>query len=302
LWPACIGSKRPSCWAGRRSRPSNSPSDARLWKGSENLHRAELTVLERSNEIERWRRHFLKAAKAAQVARPGGRQPKNDAIGETAKKLGFTRDETRRAKKIARIAPTVQAKLSKLGLDDDQAALVAVAKGPTSKAQRKNLKALVKRKHSSRRKRPTHPNTGKNDQAVEQAAFQAELNHQIEENKKLKIKLDAKRKKLRKLKNALAANGTGAMSIAPATTSPPTVPTQDEATVAISSPSNAPVQPDGSDNLELPPELDRRDSTKAFAVLKAAWDNAPVAARSRFVAEVLGIGGDIDGRPQGQPN
>jgi ParB/RepB/Spo0J family partition protein len=52
---------------------SGSKSDARLWKGSENLHRADLTVLERSIEIERWRRHFREVAKGAQVARPGGR-------------------------------------------------------------------------------------------------------------------------------------------------------------------------------------------------------------------------------------
>ena len=159
----------------------------------------------------------------------------------------------------------------------------------------------MKRKNAPRGKRPTHPNTGKNAQATEEAAFQAELNLQIEENKKLKIKLDAKRKKLRKLKNALAANGTGAMSIAPVTTSPPTVPTQDEATAAISSPSNAPVQPDGSDNLELPPELDRRDSETAFVALKAAWDHAPMAVRSRFVAEVLGISGNFPGSQTEHP-
>jgi ParB family chromosome partitioning protein len=279
-----------------------SKSDARLWKGSENLHRADLTVLERSIEIERWRRHFGKVAKGAQVARPGGRQPKNVAIGETAKKLGFPRDEVSRARLIAGIARKVKAKLSKLGLDDNQAALLAIAKAPTRKEQRAKLKAIVKRKNAPRRKRPTHPNTGKNAQATEEAAFQAELNLQIEENKKLKVKLAAKRKKIRKLKNERAATDSGEMSIAPAAASPPTAPTHDEATVGITNPPTAPVRPDGFDDLELPSEPDRRDPEKAFAALKTAWFNAPSVARSRFIAEVLGLAGDCDGGPQVRPN
>ncbi len=85
-------------------------------------------------------------------------------------------------------------------------------------------------------------------------------------------------------------------------TSLPTVPTNDEAVVGISSPSDAPVQPDVPDNLDIPPLLDRRAPEKAFAALKAAWFNAPSVVRSRFVAEVLGITGDFHDRPEGQHN
>ncbi len=87
--------------------------------------------------------------------------------------------------------------------------------------------------------------------------------------------------------------------VSPPTASPPP---HDEATMGISSPPTTPVQPDGSDSLDIPPFLDRRDPEKAFAALKAAWDNAPAVARSRFAAEVLGIAGDWDGRPQGLQN
>jgi hypothetical protein len=46
---------------------------ARMWEISENLHRAELTKLERSEQIAEWR--ALRAA--SQVATPsGGKQPK----------------------------------------------------------------------------------------------------------------------------------------------------------------------------------------------------------------------------------
>jgi hypothetical protein len=78
-----------------------------------------------------------------------------------------------------------------------------------------------------------------------------------------------------------------------AVVSPPTVPTNDEAAVSISRPPDAPVQLDAFDDLDIPPVLDRRDPEKAFAALKAAWHNAPVVARSRFVTEVLGISGDF---------
>jgi hypothetical protein len=72
-------------------------------------------------------------------------------------------------------------------------------------------------------------------------------------------------------------------------------------TEVATSPPTAPGQPDGSDNLDIPPFLDRRDPEKAFAALKAAWDNAPVAVRSRFFAEVIGNGGDFSGSQTEHP-
>ena len=274
---------------------SGTKRDARLWEDSENLHRAELTVLERANRIERWRALTGKNAKAAQVARPGGRQPKEAGINKTAKRLGFSRDEIRRAKKIATISPKTQVKARKLGLADNQAALLAIAKASTPKAQCKKLQEIVKRKNAPRRKRATHPHTG-NDQAVKEAAFHAQLNQQIARNRKLKIKLAAKRKSLRRAEKALAAVSRGATLTALHVTSPSPVATHDETTVSMPSPSTAPVQPDDSDNRDISSFL---DPETAFAALKAAWDNAPVVARSRFVAEVLGITGDFPGWPPG---
>jgi hypothetical protein len=50
-------------------------SDARMWEIAENLRRAELTVIERAEHIEEWRK--LTADKGSQVATPvaGGTQP-----------------------------------------------------------------------------------------------------------------------------------------------------------------------------------------------------------------------------------
>src|SRR5919205_961671 len=45
--------------------------DAKLWEISENLHRAELTKLERNEHIDEWRR-LVQEKKAVQLAPPGG--------------------------------------------------------------------------------------------------------------------------------------------------------------------------------------------------------------------------------------
>jgi ParB family chromosome partitioning protein len=273
---------------------SGSKTDAGLWEDSENLHRAELTVLERSDRIENWRKKTWK--KASQVAGPGGRQPKDAGITKTAQKLGFSVDEVSRAKKISRISPKVKAKVNKLGLGDNQAALLAIAKTPTPKAQRKKLRDILKRKNAPRRKGATRSKSGKTARDDEQAVLLAEVEDGMHEADKLKRKLRAERKKRRKLKKLLAKARSAGAPEAPAITSPPTAPPPlpDAATVGVASPSIAPL-PVISGDLGIPPFQDRRDPETAFAALKAAWDNAPVAVRSRFYAEVIGNGGDFSG-------
>jgi ParB/RepB/Spo0J family partition protein len=278
-----------------------SKNDASLWEDSENLHRAELTVLERADRIERWRKATRKKAKVAQAARPGGRQPKDAGITKTAKKCGFSRDEVSRAKKIAHISPKVKAKVKNLGLADNQTALLAIAKAPTPKAQRAKLKAIVKRKNAPRRKAATPSKNGKVAKADAEAVLLAEVEDSMREADKLNHELRAERKKRRKLKKLLAKARSAGVPAAPAITSPPTPPLPDAATVGVSSPSIASVLPVISDDLDIPPLLDRRDPEPAFAALKAAWDNAPVAVRARFVAEVLRISGDFPGSPSERP-
>lgn len=74
--------------------------DARMWELAENLHRAELSPVERAEHIDEWRR--LTVEKGAQDAHPsGGRQPKDRGHVKTADALGVTRDTVRRAEAIA---------------------------------------------------------------------------------------------------------------------------------------------------------------------------------------------------------
>jgi len=63
---------------------------------AENLHRSELTVLERAEHIEEWRR--LAAEKVSQVATP---QPRAAGVRQAARELGVPKEEVTRARVIA---------------------------------------------------------------------------------------------------------------------------------------------------------------------------------------------------------
>lgn len=82
------------------------PDEARMWEIAENLHRAELSAVERADHIEEWRRL---AAKGAHDAHPSkNAQPHNAGVSATAKELGVSRKTVERAAKIAALPPEVK--------------------------------------------------------------------------------------------------------------------------------------------------------------------------------------------------
>lgn len=107
--------------------------DAEMWEISENLHRAELTKLERAEQIERWRE--LKMQKVRQLGGPGGSQPKEQAIQKTADELGVDEHEVRRARDMAKLSDEAKKAIRDADLDDNQSALLKVAAEPTSEKQ-----------------------------------------------------------------------------------------------------------------------------------------------------------------------
>ncbi|HEX3862536.1 MAG TPA: hypothetical protein VHY35_12655 [Stellaceae bacterium] len=103
-----------------------------MWEIAENLHRAELTVLERSEHVAEWVR--LADDKLAQVApvSPKGGRGKEGGINAAARELGIERTDAQRATKIDDLDESAKAEAKALKLDDNQSALLAAAKAPTS--------------------------------------------------------------------------------------------------------------------------------------------------------------------------
>ena len=136
--------------------------EARLWTISENLHRCELTVMQRAEQVTEYARlvqerlsapkpsadngalvdayQKLAAAtpeprnqKPAQVAHVLGGRGHEGGDSLAARDLGIGRDELRRAKAVAALPVEVKDKAIEMGLDDNQAALLEAAKAPTTK-------------------------------------------------------------------------------------------------------------------------------------------------------------------------
>jgi len=122
--------------------------DRRLWELSENLHRAELTVTQRAEHIEEWRR--LAVEKGRQLDAPsGGHQTHDRGLKKTARELGVSEPEVRRSEKIAALDPAAKAEAKVLHLDNNQTALLKATKGPTKEDQLRSL-----REHAAARSAP----------------------------------------------------------------------------------------------------------------------------------------------------
>jgi ParB/RepB/Spo0J family partition protein len=122
--------------------------DAEMWEISENLHRAELTKLERAEQIERWRE--LKAKKVAQLGPPN--QPAEKGVRKTAEELGVTRQEVQRAEDIAHITKEAKEAIRDADLADNQSAMLKVAAEPPERqvAKVQELQALADRQNKHR--------------------------------------------------------------------------------------------------------------------------------------------------------
>ncbi len=105
---------------------------ARLREIAENLHRADLTTLERAEHLDEWRKLTLEKANA-QVGHSDhtGGKP-NRGHSATAKEFGTTRQEVERAEAIAAITKEAKSAFREAGLDDgrSQSALLTIARKP----------------------------------------------------------------------------------------------------------------------------------------------------------------------------
>lgn len=94
-------------------------AEARMWEIAENLHRAELSKLERAEQIEEWR----------QLAAQLGQQSHNSkGVSAASEQLGVTRQEVQRATQIASITPEAKNAAHEAGMDNNQSKLLAVSR------------------------------------------------------------------------------------------------------------------------------------------------------------------------------
>lgn len=103
--------------------------DRQLREIAENLHRAELTALERDEHVARWVE--LIEAKVAQNAPPsGGSQPAEKGIRKAVRELGVERTAVQRAVKVASLSDEAKQVARDTGLDDNRSVLLAATKQP----------------------------------------------------------------------------------------------------------------------------------------------------------------------------
>jgi ParB family chromosome partitioning protein len=121
---------------------------------SENLHRADATVLERAVDLKRYAAHHLPKLEVR-----GGNQPNDRGISKIARKLGFSTRTVGRAFKIAKLEPSVQTMVQEQNLDDNAAFLERLSSLPNEAAR---IQAVGREKKGSSKTKVPSNNERKN--------------------------------------------------------------------------------------------------------------------------------------------
>jgi ParB-like chromosome segregation protein Spo0J len=133
--------------------------EGELWEIAENLHRAELTALERSEQVARW----IELTKEQQVvsrqldAKPQGGRPQGGTRA-ASRELGISEPDARRAVQVASLAPDAKQVARDTGLDDNRTVLLEAAKKAQSaqvhylqaEDQKRQKKQLSKKEQRAR--------------------------------------------------------------------------------------------------------------------------------------------------------
>ncbi len=93
-----------------------------MWEIAENLHRAELTKLQRAEQIEEWRKLSVQLVQS--------KHPADHGVSAAAETLGVSRADVKRAEAIAGISEDAKDAAQDAGIDDNQSALLKVAAEP----------------------------------------------------------------------------------------------------------------------------------------------------------------------------
>lgn len=124
--------------------------DAQLWEIAENLHRAELTALERDEQVALWVKLNAGRVSSQVETKPQGGRPESGTRA-AARELGIGKDDAHRAVKVAGLTDEAKEAAREVGLDDNRTALLAASKVDASE-QASILRDYAERKRVSRNK------------------------------------------------------------------------------------------------------------------------------------------------------
>jgi len=131
--------------------------EAQLWEIAENLHRAELTALERDEQVAKWIELNADRQKAQSAPieskRPDGKGHRQESgINAASRELGIERTDAQRAVKVASLSEEAKEAAREVGLDNNRSVLLTASKEEDparqvevikQKAERKSLKQQV---------------------------------------------------------------------------------------------------------------------------------------------------------------
>jgi uncharacterized ParB-like nuclease family protein len=123
---------------------SMSNGDARKWEIAENLHRADLSKLERDELVAEWIN--LTEVSSQSERKPQGGRPEG-GLEAAARELGVERNDAHRAVRVASISEEAKDAARDAGLDDNRSALLKVAAAPAAQ-QTAVVRELAERRAS----------------------------------------------------------------------------------------------------------------------------------------------------------
>lgn len=110
--------------------------EARLWEIAENLHRSELTKLERDDNIAEW----IKITERLQSRQSDGNESKREdgrghrqegGIAAASRELGVEESDARRSVRVSSLSDEAKDAARETGLDNNRSALLEAASKPT---------------------------------------------------------------------------------------------------------------------------------------------------------------------------
>lgn len=161
-----------------------SVEDAEKWEIAENLHRAELTDLERSEHIARWielteKENYISGQVDPKPTVKGGTEVASgrpeSGISMAARELDIEKKQAQRAIQKAGLSHEAKVYAIENGLDNNQSALLEASKGETAEEQ---VAILTSRKSKARKAKRTKEQIVE-DKANELGVLLSELEHDM---------------------------------------------------------------------------------------------------------------------------